>query len=261
MRKWLWGLSLLGLGVCLGLFGGRPTEARPEVKAEDEPPVVREAECRRLEGRIKINGVIDDIAWDKAQVMENFSTFWEKRKARSATKARLLWDDQYLYFCAEMEDIDLYADVKEHNGMCWNNDVFELFFKPDADKPAYYEFQVNALNTQLEMFLPSRGAGGYTRFLDEKPLGMESAVKLYGTLNDWTDKDKGWTVEGRIPWKAFAGTGGRPKPGAKWKFALCRYDYSVAYERPDLSSTAPLTLPDFHRYEDYGQLVFVGGDK
>ena len=85
------------------------------------------------------------------------------RKARSATKARLLWDSDYLYFCAEMEDVDLYADVKEHNGMCWTNDVFELFFKPHEDKLGYYEFQVNAANTQLEMFLPSRGAGAAHR--------------------------------------------------------------------------------------------------
>ena len=145
--------------------------------------------------------------------------------------------------------------------MAWLNDVFELFFKPSDDKLGYYEFQVNAANTQLEMYLPSRGAGGYQRFAPGVNLGMESAVKLSGTLNDWTDKDKGWTVEGRIPWKAFEPTGGRPKPGAKWRFALCRYDYSVAYEQPDLSSTAPLTLPDFHRYEDYGTLTFVGGDQ
>ena len=129
-------------------------------------------------------------------------------------------------------------------------------FKPSEDKPAYYEFQVNALNTVLEMYLPSRGAGGYQRFAPLGNLGMESAVKLDGTLNDWTDKDKGWTVEGRIPWKAFEATGGRPKPGDKWRFALCRYDYSVAYDRPDLSSTAPLTQSDFHRYEDYGVLTF-----
>ena len=46
--------------------------------------------------------------------------------------------------------------------------------------------------------------------------------------------------------------------GDKWRFALCRYDYSVYHERPELSSTAPLTFPDFHRYEDYGELTFVG---
>jgi hypothetical protein len=260
MRKWLPAASLCCLAVGLALSGRWPSEAPPAVAADEEPPAVREAECRRAVNRIKIDGVLDDVAWDKAQVLTDFSAFWEKHKARSATKARLLWDDQYLFFCAEMEDADLYADVKEHNGMAWTNDVFELFFKPAEDKLAYYEFQVNALNTQLEMFLPSRGAGGYQRFAPVGKMGMESAVKLYGTLNDWKDKDKGWTVEGRIPWKAFEPTGGRLKAGAKWRFALCRYDYSVAYDQPDLSSTAPLTKSDFHRYEDYGTVTFVGAE-
>ena len=54
---------------------------------------------------------------------------------------------------------------------------------------------------------------------------------------------------------------GRPRAGDKWKFALCRCDYSAYLERPELSSTAALAEPDFHRYEDYGELTFVGSDK
>jgi hypothetical protein len=87
---------------------------------------------------------------------------------------------------------------------------------------------------------------------------METAVRLQGTLNKWDDKDIGWTAEGRIPWSAFAPSGGKPKPGDRWRFALCRYDFSVAFDHPELSSTAPLTRSDFHRYEDYGELVFKG---
>jgi hypothetical protein len=219
--------------------------------------VVRAAECRWAAEPIKIDAAIDEPAWQKAQVLQDFAVYWLKRKAKSATKARLLWDDRYLYFAAEMEDTDLYGQVKDHNGMTWHDDVFELFFKPDANKLAYYEFQVNVLNTRLELFLPSRGAGGYDRFAPLTKFGMESAVKLQGTLNNWKDTDVGWTVEGRIPWTAFEATGGRPKPGDKWRFALCRYDYSVAFDRVETSSTAPLTQPDFHRYEDYGELTFV----
>lgn len=77
-------------------------------------------------------------------------------------------------------------------------------------------------------------------------------------MNNWQDKDTGWTVEGRIPLTAFEVSGATPQPGAKWRFALCRYDYSAAFERPETSSTAPLTQSDFHRYEDYSELVFVG---
>ncbi|MCI0461335.1 MAG: carbohydrate-binding family 9-like protein [Gemmataceae bacterium] len=232
-------------------------QVKPAVQ-DGGPPAVRKAECRPAVGRITVDGVLDEAAWGKAQLLTDFSAYWLKRKAKTATKARLLWDDQNLYFAAEMEDADLYADVKEHNGMCWLNDVFELFFKPSADKLAYYEFQVNALNTQLEMFLPSRGAGGYLRFARPGRMGMVSAVQLRGTLNKWEDKDEGWTVEGRIPWSAFKATGGRPKAGDVWRFALCRYDYSVAFDQPETSSSAPLTQANFHRYEDYGELRFVG---
>jgi hypothetical protein len=245
----------------VGALGGCATREERAKARDDDPPAVRAAECRWTNRPITIDGKIDEIAWDDAEVLKDFSVFWQKRKAKTATTARLLWNNRYLYFMADMEDSDLFADVKERNGILWENDVFEMFFKPSEDKRPYYEFQVNPLNTKLELFLPSRGSGGYRRFAKEDSLGLESAVQLRGTLNKWKDKDKGWTVEGRIPWSAFKATGGKPKPGDKWLFALCRYDYSVAFERPELSSTAPLTVSDFHRYEDYGVLTFKGPPK
>ena len=235
---------------------GGASEAQPGKPAG--PPAVRAAECRWRSGPIKIDGVLNERAWDGAQALDDFAVFWMNRKARTATRARLLWDDRYLYFSAEMKDADLYADVKDANGMTWTNDVFELFFKPSKEGLLYYEFQVNPLNTQLELLLPSRGAGGYQRFAPVTKLGMESAVALEGTLNKYDDNDTGWTVEGRIPWTGFKDAGGKPDAGAKWRFALCRYDYSVNFDRPELSSSAPLTVADFHRYEDYGELTFVG---
>jgi hypothetical protein len=228
------------------------------VVADAKTPAVRTAECRWVSGPITINGNLNEISWTKAQELKAFAVFWEDRKPKTATTARLLWDSKYLYFGATMEDHDLYATIKEHNGKLWNEDVFELFFKPSTDNLRYYEFQVNPLNTNLELMFPSRGAGGYDRFAAKSRLGMETAVRLKGTLNKWDDKDTEWTVEGRIPWTAFKNAGGRPQPGTKWRFALCRYDYSATLDRPELSSSAPLTKSDFHRYEDYGELLFVG---
>src|SRR5437016_5861445 len=86
------------------------------------------------------------------------------------------------------------------------------------------------------------------------PITIDAKVILDGTLNRWQGKDKGWSVEGRIPWKDFFRTGGRPAIDERWKFALCRYDYSVDFEGPELSTCAPLNSqnhPDFHRFEDY----------
>jgi hypothetical protein len=123
----------------------------------DEPrtfPPPAEFECRWADTPVTIDGKADEAAWQRAQLIDTFYLPWlgaRARPARTATKARLLWDREYLYFFADMEDTDLYADVKEHDGQTWDNDVFELFFKPAADKPGYYEFQVNAAGTVMDM--------------------------------------------------------------------------------------------------------------
>lgn len=219
--------------------------------------IPKDHECRRATGPIKLDGKADEPAWQQAVIIESFVAFWAKRPK---TKARLLWDDEFIYFHAEMEDADLYADERQTNGTTWENDVFELFFKPREDAFAYYEFQVNALNTRFHVFLPSRGAGGVRRGRGDSEDGkfaMQTAVSLRGTLNRWQDDDQGWSVEGRIPWKDFNRTGGAPKIGDIWRFALCRYDYSKNYESPDLTSCAPLRTGSFHQYEDYCRLKFV----
>jgi glucose/arabinose dehydrogenase len=238
--------------------------AETEAGGSADPPTT--FECRWTEGPITIDGKADEEAWKHAQTIDHFYLPWlgdQARAARTKTKAKLLWDREYLYFFAEMEDADLYADVTEHDGQTWDNDVFELFFKPADDKPGYYEFQVNAAGTLMDMFLPQRGAGGYKRFARDGDFHVEAKVHLRGTLNKWQDRDEGWSVEGRIPWTDFLRSGGRPERGEKWKFALCRYDYSVDFEGPELSTCAPLKTktPDFHHHEDYATLQFVGPEK
>jgi hypothetical protein len=250
-------LLLLGVVFVPVVLAGCLEKDQDPVKEPDKKPGAQR-ECRWRTDKIKLDGIINEVAWEKADMIDNFMVSWENRKPKTATKARLLWDDTYLYFCAEMEDTDLYADITEPNGHTWLNDVFELFFQPDPKKLPYYEFQVNAANTPLQLYFPSRGAGGYQRFAPVTPVTLESAVKLYGTLNNYADKDKGWTVEGKIPWTAFKATGGKPMPGDRWRFALCRYDYSAAFDQPELSTSAALTQPNFHRYEDYSELLFVG---
>lgn len=240
--------------------------ADPKPSGNAPPGKDRIFECRFTRAAIEIDGKADDAAWARAEVVDYFYMPWLRDKARLAktsTKARLLWDRENLYYFAEMEDADLYADVAEHDGMTWDNDVFELFFKPDNEKPGYYEFQTSAAGTIMDMFIPKRNAGGYKRFIKDGDFAIEAKVVRRGTLNDWKDKDEGWSVEGKIPWRGFARTGGRPEVNEVWNFTLCRYDYSVDFEGPELSVCAPMDSqmhPDFHHFEDYAKLKFLGPD-
>ncbi len=220
--------------------------------------VIQSMECRWADSAIKIDGKLDDAAWKKAQVVRQFVVPRQTRAPKTGTAFRTAWDTRYLYFAAEMQDADLFGDLTKRNDQTWNNDVIELFIKPLEKKLHYYEFQVTPRNTPLELFFPSRGAGGYPRFAPLTRLGMQTAVTLDGTLNDWRDDDKSWTAEGRLPWKAFEATTGRPKPGDSWRFAACRYDWSKDFESPELSTTANVRAGSFHSYEDYAALKFVG---
>ncbi|MEX0744789.1 MAG: carbohydrate-binding family 9-like protein, partial [Phycisphaeraceae bacterium] len=249
---WLLTTTLLAIPAVLGGCSGPRSPATPVPPAS---PVA----CRFTEEPVAIDGVLDDAAWKTAATIDNFSMPWlgkNNKPATKATRAKILWDRENLYIAADLDDADLYADITEHDGQIWDNDVFEVFLKPAADKPAYYEFQVNARNTQCDCFIPRRGHVG--RFKKLHDFGIESAVKLRGTLDTWTDTDQGWSVEMRIPWSSLMHTGGRPEPGAEWRFALCRYDHDTSRERPELSTSAPLSELNFHKHEDYAALEFIG---
>jgi len=229
----------------------------PLVRVTNAAPV---AVCRWVTGPIKLDGRADEPAWAGAEVFEDYRLAWlgqNVRPAKTRTRTRLLWDNEYLYFTAEMEDADLFADVKEHDGDTWDNDVWELFLKPAGGR-GYYEFHVNAANTKFDLFLPHRGAWLVQRLRRAHDFHIESKVVLRGTLNDLTDTDLGWTVEGRIPWSDFKMTGGAPEAGDEWNFSLCRYDYSVGAERPELSSITSYKRLDFHRHEDFPAIRFTG---
>ena len=249
------------IAAVLVVWGGSVAVAEEATQAGTKSVATRPAfECRFAETPPTIDGVGDDAAWKSAQVIDGFGLPWLKDNARpskTATKAKLLWDRDALYFFAELEDHDLFADITEHDGMTWFNDVFELFFKPERDKPGYYEFQVNAAGTTMDMFLPQRGIKDFEKSVRDGEFRFEARVKTDGTLNQRTDRDTGWTVEGRMPWTDFLRTGGRPAVDEVWKFTLCRYDYSKEFDPAELSAVAPLQAANFHQHEDYADLKFV----
>jgi hypothetical protein len=265
----LLGLSVTSLVALSAEPGQDPAEPRQQTppgilkrKGRDFPPdlvdpVTRQATCKWAAQPPLLDGKLNDPCWQQAAPIERFAAFWTKTQSpRPGTVAYLVWDDTALYYAASMRDTELRAHGDRRNDTLWDGDVFELFFKPSDKKPEYYEFQGNPRELVFEAAFPKRGDHGDLTKLP--PLGSKVVVALKGTLDHPGDQDEGWTVEGRIPWSAFAMTGGKPKPDDEWLFALCRYDYGPKGSEPTLMSSAPLTKSSFHRYEDYGKLRFEG---
>ncbi len=215
-------------------------------------------ECRWAETPPVLNGRAAEAVWERAVRVENFGQPWAEGApaAKARTTARLLWDREWLYFFAEMDDADVQADVREHDGALWENDVFELFFRPALEHAGYYEFEVNPAEAVLDAFFPQAESWRDPGQLHRGEFHVEAKVAIHGTLNASGDRDKGWSVEGRIPWTDFLPTGGRPAPGETWRVNLTRVNGRG--ETGEHSATAPLTKPLFHRTDEYAPLRFIG---
>jgi len=247
MRREAFGVVLVGL-VVAGCFPGR---------AAKKPAQARIVPCRRAVGKIVLDGRLSEAAWERAYVLDDFRIPPTGAKPRHPSSAQLLWDDQFLYLGMVMEDFDIYGLKKERDSWTWEDDAAEIFLKPSDVEPAYYEIHVTPLGTILDILIGRRGAAGSIDRWKDWDSGIKVAVAISGTLNNWKDRDKGWIVEAAIPWSAFTGTTSKPQLGDRWRFAVCRYDYSVHLEDGrELTSTAPLSVLDFHHYEDFDILEF-----
>ena len=57
--------------------------------------------------------------------------------------------------------------------------MFELFFRPDKEKPGYYEFQVNAAGTKFDCFFPKRGAGDFAKLKKDGDFHIDIVAPNY----------------------------------------------------------------------------------
>ena len=205
----------------------------------------------------KIDGKLDETAWQKAPRSPRFKDIITGQPALHGTHATVLWDETNLYLGYRVEEPLVRASFTNNNAPIWQENDVEFFV---AGRDAYYEFEINALNTTYEVFflwedayerggfaasedfsrtkLHGFNGVGFTTHPRGKRLGnfnwhfpgKQTAVFIDGTLNDDSDRDRGWTVELAFPWKGmewFAKADGRalpPKEGDVWRMDFSRFN-------------------------------------
>lgn len=119
--------------------GSLPAEQGNAAQAD---MITRQAVCRWASKPPVLDGKLDDPCWQEASVIDHFAAYWNKLP-RAGTRAYLVWDDQAVYYGASLDDAEVRAFGTQRNDTLWEGDVFELFLKPSADRPEYFEFQGN----------------------------------------------------------------------------------------------------------------------
>jgi hypothetical protein len=195
--------------------------------ADERPKEYTALQAKRA---VVVDGKLDDAAWKAAAWTDWFVDIEGagKPKPRFKTRAKMSWDADYLYICAEMEEPDLWATYDKHDMVIFHENDFEVFLDPDGDGLHYFEFEINALNTGWDLHLakPYKD-GGKAEDGWEIP-GLKTAVGLRGTLNRSGDRDEGWVVEMAFPWSAF-NRGPRaavaPKVSDVWRANFSRVEW------------------------------------
>lgn len=152
---------------------------------------------------IVIDGYDSETSWNKAEWTSLFMDIEGHRKPQYDTQVKMLWDDQYYYILARMEEPHVWADLKQRDTIIYYNNDFEVFIDPDNDTFNYYELEINALNTVWDLFLSKPYREDSIVLNDYTITGLQSAVAIEGTLNNSNDIDTGWVLEIAIPFAAL----------------------------------------------------------
>ncbi len=228
--------------------------------------------CRTANGLITIDGRLDDPAWAQAEWTEAFVDIegHSMPKPRFETRAKMLWDDDYLYVAAKLEEPHVWAYLTEHDQIVYHDNDFEIFIDPDGDRREYYEVEINALNTIFDLFMIRTYIDGGPALHDWDLKGMKNAVYVSGTLNDPTDVDRGWLVEFALPWKTLAVCAHKPTPprtGDVWRVNFSRVEWQVEavdgiYEKVEGTREnnwvwSPQGTINMHLPEHWGYVEFI----
>lgn len=229
----------------------------------------------KIDVPIQIDGINDEEIWELAPWTHSFVDIegGSKPIPGHSTRVKMLWDDQYLYLYARMEEPHVWGTLMQRDTIIYHNNDFEVFIKPFDQQSVYYEIEVNPLNTIMDLMMdkPYRFGGDAHMHWDVK--GLKSAVYVEGTLNKADDVDQYWAVEMAIPFASLS-TFSRPvipKLNEYWKVNFSRvqwgYDlqdgvYSRKKENNRLLAEdnwvwSPIGIINMHYPERWGYVKFI----
>ena len=160
--------------------------------------------------------------------------------------ARISWNNGHLNLLAEMVDDEVMTTTTANQQRLWEmGDVVELFFQ-QVGESGYHEHQITPNGFTLSLFYPdilsiAEVRGGrrcLEEFLSESPLRAIAAKNSEG-------------------WRAELCVGLPGNPGDQILVSCCRYDYGSG-RSPIISSISPHPVRDFHRPQDWREMVLVG---
>jgi hypothetical protein len=188
--------------------------------------------ARMVKRPIKVDGKLKEHDWKQAVLISDFEDIEGASKPKPAfsTTVKMMWDSQYLYIGAVLEEPHLWGTLKKQDDIIYRDHDFEVFIDPMGDGEQYFEIEINVLGTIMDLFMNKPYKKGGTFDMGWNTTGMLSKVIANGTINDNTDIDSGWTVEMAIPFTAISRNNRIASPSTTnpWRINFSRVQWTLA---------------------------------
>ncbi len=196
--------------------------------------------AKKIEFDFPVDGNASKPVWSEVTWSHPFVNMATGERPEYETRCAILWSEKRLYVAFQAEEPNIQASLTKRDSLIFLENDLELFID---GIDAYYELELNALNTLYEVFFIWRDSfpnlvrypaeifdiqdpevytfgGDYDRtgetfwvgthprgtrwaFKNFDMPGLETAVHLEGTLNDPESLDAGWSAEISIPWESL----------------------------------------------------------
>lgn len=233
--------------------------------------------CYRTAEQVVTDGQLNEKSWESVPWTEDFIDIEGKLKPLPyyQTKVKLMWEEDYLYIGAWLQEPDLWATLTERESVIFKDNDFEVFIDPDGDTHNYYEIEVNALGTVWDLMLTKPYAVLGVPKSSWNADGLRIGVHLSGTINNPTDTDTCWSLEMAVPFNSMRQSTEskiEPAPQGKWRINFSRVQWRLEntdgkYKKstnrinesplPELNWVwSPQWAINMHKPEYYGYLQF-----
>jgi hypothetical protein len=180
---------------------------------------------------VNIDGSLNERAWKDAAWTDLFVDIegTKKPKPLHATRVKMAYNDTFLFVAAYLEEPHVWATLKQRDTIIYHDNDFEVFISASNNGHQYYEVEVNAFNTILDLMMPKPYRDGAGAVIGYDLCELKSAVQVQGTLNNPADKDNGWSVELAIPFRSLiaGNTWKAPGEGQIWRINFSRVHWQT----------------------------------
>ncbi len=229
---------------------------------------------------MSMDGILDEPAWQKAPSVGPFKFPWYQSGEQEQTEAKILWDNERLYFAFKCDDKHISAEQYTHFDPVSRDDCCEAFIRPSpsgSDSLDYLNYEINCIGTRLLGYHANSRDLNFS-WMDVSGIIIGRTIK--GTCNNDEDIDQGWLLEFSIPFSHFEAFDTRYKDIKKsdppsettehidgFKASFPPKDGQVIYvglhrcggkTNPQYSQWSPSQTdkPSFHQPQNFGKVIF-----